>query len=250
MQAAEYQRLQSYESWYWWYAAHRENLVAAVRSLGLPRGARLLDAGCGTGRNLAELSERMSITPFGIDVSDHAAALWNGNRTLRRSRASVNQLPFADDAFDAVTCVDVLGCRGVNAPAALGEFLRVLHAGGRLVILVPAFQWLHSPHDRAVHSERRFTLRSLAALLEDAGFRVQRNAYCYATLFPMIAGVRGWRKLHDALVASAAQSDLAPLPGWLNRLLFCVARVDGRLCATIPAPFGTTVLAVAEKPAR
>lgn len=248
MQAAEYQRLQSYESWYWWYAAHREHLVAAVRGFRLPRGARLLDAGCGSGRNLAELADRLNIVPFGIDVSEHAAALWNGSRELQRCRASVNELPFGDESFDAVTCVDVLGCRGVNSADALGEFHRVLHKRGRLVILVPAFQWLHSPHDRAVHSERRFTLSAIATLLEDARFRVRSNSYCYATLFPVIAAFRSWRKLRESVGTSSMQSDLSPLPGWLNRLFFSIARFDRRLCETIPAPFGTTVLAVAEKP--
>src|SRR3990172_9431816 len=121
MEPAEYQRLHDFENWYWWYLAQRVNLVEAVRGLNLPPGARLLDAGCGTGRNLLELSGRLSLTSHGFDVSPDAAAFWNGQAGVRRCLASVNEIPYTDGGFDAVCCVDVLGSNGVRIEKAFAE---------------------------------------------------------------------------------------------------------------------------------
>ena len=46
--------------------------------------------------------------------------------------------------------------------AALAEFRRVLRPGGRLLIQVPAYDWLRSRHDREVATRERYTAGELA----------------------------------------------------------------------------------------
>ena len=79
MEAAEYQTLARFEERYWWYRAVRELLLETVSSLRLGKGARVLDAGCGSGRHLQELVLKAGVDGYGVDFSPHAAALWNGN---------------------------------------------------------------------------------------------------------------------------------------------------------------------------
>ena len=75
----------------------------------------------------------------------------------RGCRGSVNALPFSDDSFDAVVSADVLcHCRG-GPDGCPTELKRVLRPGGRLVVNMPAYQWLLSAHDRQVHNVRRLT---------------------------------------------------------------------------------------------
>jgi SAM-dependent methyltransferase len=53
-----------------------------------------------------------------------------------------------------------------------------LKPGGRILIYVPAFEWLFSSMDRKVGHFRRYTRTSLANAAEDAGFTVVRTIYC------------------------------------------------------------------------
>lgn len=246
MLAAEYQRLSEHEDQYWWYIAQREHLLEEVGRLPLPSGARVLDAGCGTGRNLLTLTRKGGYQGYGIDVSPHAAAHWNGQAGLSRMLASVNELPFADDSFDLVVSVDVLGCSGVQADRAMAEFRRVLSEGGYLVLLVPAYQWLRSRHDEAVHSVHRFGRQELAALAFRNGLKVIRLGHRFMTFFPAIAGVRLWRK-RALSMRESAQSDLSPMPSWLNAGLLAIARLERRWLGRCELPFGTTLLMVARK---
>ncbi len=246
MEPAEYQRLHDFEDGYWWYLAQRDNLADAVADLNLPAGARILDAGCGTGRNLAELARRFSVTAYGVDVSPHAAALWNGEVGVRRCLASVNNLPYADGLFDAVCCVDVLGCEGVHIEHAINEICRVLRSGGHLVLLAPAYQWLLSPHDAAVHSVHRFTRSELRALADQAGLTVRRLSHCFPSFLPVIAATR---LLGRAFRGTAGKSDLMPLPRPVNSALRALARAEHSLLRHVTVPFGTTILMVAQKEA-
>jgi len=247
MQTSEYKTLHDYESWYWWYISQRANLTAAVADLSLSVGARLLDAGCGTGRNLIELARLLPIQAYGVDSSRHAAALWNGDGRVQRCVGSVNEIPHPNGFFDVVVSVDVLGCHGVDISRAIAEMVRVMCPGGYLVLLVPAYQWMRSRHDAAVHSVHRFTRHGLTALVREAGLTVLRATHRFTLLFPFIAGLRLLRRAVRSTCSASAVSDLRPLPSWLNRGLLGIVRAEQWLLGRWSVPFGSTILLVARK---
>jgi len=102
----------------------------------LPEGGRLLEVGAGTGANFpfyprgaraacAELSHEMLLRAREKPERPAGASL---------VQASAERLPFADDTFDAAFATLVF-C-SVAAPAeGLAELRRVVHAGGRVVLL-------------------------------------------------------------------------------------------------------------------
>lgn len=108
----------------------------SVRALSPAPGELILDAGCGTGRNLAPILEA-GARPVGMDFS--AGML----RVAHRAQPSVllaaadlqRPLPFADACFDAALCA-LVGEHLSDLPATLGELRRVLKPGGRLVFSV------------------------------------------------------------------------------------------------------------------
>ena len=143
-------------------------LVSFVRSLGPVAAA--LDIGCGDGRLTAELPAT-SVTA--ADVSTEA---------LRRARRRVPgarlvelepdaPLPFADGDFELVLCSETIE-HVRDAQLMLSELRRVLRPGGELALTTPATRPLVRPaHPLSPHL-RRFTRRSLAALLDVMGFEV------------------------------------------------------------------------------
>ncbi|MBU2648015.1 class I SAM-dependent methyltransferase [bacterium] len=102
------------------------------RILKLPTDGRILDAGGGTGR----VSERFKTLARDVVVCDFSLpmlkqALKKGK--LLSVRGSVDKLPFPDGSFDRILVVDAL--HHFKKPlAAVGELVRVLKPGGRLVI--------------------------------------------------------------------------------------------------------------------
>ena len=110
----------------------------------------------------------------------------------RRSR----QLPFGDERFDLVTSFDVLYC--LDAPderAAVAEMHRVLRPGGRVIVNVAALPLLAGNHSVLAREIRRYTARSLCALLEPAGFAIERLTYTNVTMLPILLPLRWVQRL-------------------------------------------------------
>jgi 2-polyprenyl-6-hydroxyphenyl methylase/3-demethylubiquinone-9 3-methyltransferase len=106
------------------------------RVLDDPRGAKIVDIGCGGGF-LAEAFAAAGADVYGLDLSssavrtarDHAAG--QGLR-LRVANGRAERLPFAPAVFDAVLLVDVLE-HVDDFAQALAESSRVLKPGGLLL---------------------------------------------------------------------------------------------------------------------
>lgn len=229
----------------WWYQALRAHVLHSIPT-ALPN-FELLDAGCGTGGMLARIRQHLPQARLtGIDLSESALELTRQRQTgAELIRASTNDLPFADAAFDIVLLLDVLAFRGVNEERALRELHRVLRAGGSLIINLPAFDFLRGSHDAAVNQDRRYTRPRLASLLQDAGFATARLNYWNMSLLPAIAAVR-WASRARAHHPDV-RSDLVPLPGPLNSLLRSLAGLELAVSRHMALPFGTSLFAVACK---
>jgi len=123
--------------------------------LALPDAAsgNLLDAGCGTGieaANLQRLAPRLKI--HGVDISSVSlagAVAQPGAADAVFYQAALERLPFADAVFDYVTAHEVI--EHVEEPAmVLAEFFRVLKPGGVCAIATPngASWWLEHLRQR------------------------------------------------------------------------------------------------------
>lgn len=127
-----------------------DDLAFAFSRLG-PRVEDVLDVYCGTRPYDDLLPPGARIT--GLDIP--------GNPYGLADVVSDDFLPFPDESFDLVMCVE--GFHYVSDPErAVGELARVLRPGGHAVVAVPLV-W---EYDRTV-LERRFTGPELAALFHD-----------------------------------------------------------------------------------
>jgi SAM-dependent methyltransferase len=245
---AEYRNVFESEERQWWYVGMRALglalLEAPLRQLRAERAAlRLLDAGCGTGGNLRRLGGFGHA--FGIDLSS-TALRFARERGVPAARASLLSLPFPDRTFDCVTSFDVIYHAWVpDDRAALREMARVLRPGGLLLLRVPALKLLWGGHDVEVQSRHRYTRGEVLSLVRDTGLEVRRATYCNTFLFPLILLRRGLDRLTGRTGSDVAFLP-APLEWSFRRLLLLEA---GLVRRGFSFPLGTSVLALARKPA-
>ncbi len=242
MDRAEFQTMLDLDDRHWWYRGRRRVLRAVLDSLDLRDGARLLDAGSGSGRTLDELAAYGGVTGIELNPAGVEAARTRGHHDV--TRAPIEAVPHPDGAFDAVTCLDVIE-HTPDDVRSLRELRRVTRPGGALVVTVPAYPRLWSQHDVVNRHHRRYTRRALRRAAESAGWRVERmTSFNSAYLLPA-AIVRIARRGSDG----AGSSELALTPPALNGMLELPLRAEAALIArgwSLPA--GLSLLAVLRAP--
>jgi SAM-dependent methyltransferase len=228
------------EDRHWWYRGRRTVIERLLCGLGLPPGARILDAGCGSGRNMVELARHGTVT--GVELSSTSVALARERGCGEVLEGSVVQMPFADASFDLAVSLDVVEHLEDDL-GALVELRRVVAPGGALMVTVPAYQWLWSGHDVINHHHRRYTRRSMQSVAERAGWRQVRTTYFNSLLLPVAILLRVLDRVNTKTTESSLDLWVPPDPlNWLlERPLALEAALIGR-GGRIPA--GLSLLSV------
>jgi len=243
METREYEIMYRAEQSHWWYqgmAAITKSVLDVFYAPG--SGLAILDAGCGTGAGLLFLSQYGSV--IGLDISSDALRFCAGRGCTEVVGASVMALPFRDETFDLVTSFDILYFEGIHDETALKETARVLRPGGRLLIRVPAFDWLRGAHDAKVSTAHRYTSKELAGKLGKSGFEIELLSYANMILFPIALLKRFTEKW---CLAPQQDSDIALNVGAFSGLLRKCLVLESKLIRFWCFPFGLSVVAVAKK---
>jgi ubiquinone/menaquinone biosynthesis C-methylase UbiE len=102
----------------------------------IPKNLKILDAGCGDGRNSIYLT-KLGYDISGVDLSD--SAIGRAKREMKRRKIHVDfkvgslyKLPFGDSSFD-VTFYDLVNIHIEDPDTVLQEFFRTLKKGGLLL---------------------------------------------------------------------------------------------------------------------
>jgi len=252
MQTEDFVYLYEVEDKLWWFVGMREISAALLDGLRPPEIENVLDIGCGTGLNLKWLERYAPADNVkGLDVEKTALDFCRARGENFLTQGSAADLPFADETFDLVTSFDVL----VQIPGekadekAVAEMYRVLKPKGVAFVRVAAYEWMRSGHDRALNSQRRYTVGELSKKLENAGFTVLRKTYANTLPFPL-AVVR--RLILKPIGLSDKGSDVKPFPpslAWLNRILTRALLSEAKFLKRSNAslPFGLSAICVARK---
>ncbi len=232
------------EDRHWWYRG-METITRSVlnRWMHIPN-PRILDAGCGTGAAMTTyLAEYGKVT--GVDLYPQALEFCRKRNAPRLARASILNLPFAPASFELVTSFDVLYERAVsNEALALTELFRVLTPNGKILLRLPAYDWLRGQHDERVHTNRRYTKKLVKELLEQSGFVVEHLSYANTFLFPLAVVKRLSEKIFPS---KDNQSDLSLNTGGFNSILKNILASEAPLVAYASLPYGLSVVAVGRK---
>ena len=248
MEPEQYVKMRELEDTYWWFVGRRV-LVRTLLDGRVARGASFLDVGCGTGAMSGELSEIGTVTSLDFE---HAALDFARSRGLSRLvQASAEALPFPSDTFDAVTALDVIEHLD-DDHAAASEIRRVLKPGGIAVVSVPAFAFLWSEHDVALHHRRRYRIHEFRDLFRRAGMEVEHASYVMTALFPAVAAVRMIQKVLGShrKTLEQAKTTHPKLNGPVNGALTGLLRAEAQVVRRVSLPFGVSMAGVFRKGGR
>lgn len=239
------------EERHFWFVGRREVVLDALRRAvpDLERRA-LFDIGCGSGGLLRFLAGAR------VPVSGACDAYLEGLRIARR-RVQVPLLlvdegrrpPLAAGQsliglFDVLEHID-------DDRETLCWIWSVLEPGGVLVLTVPAHPFLFDEMDELAQHRRRYRRRELGEKLRSAGFEVRLLQHFMVTLVPMLVALRRLGRLLPLRSSSAharRNAELRIVPG-LNGLMLGLLRLERSLGRLVPLPFGSSLVAVAARPA-
>jgi 2-polyprenyl-3-methyl-5-hydroxy-6-metoxy-1,4-benzoquinol methylase len=243
MKAEAYQIMEDCEESYWWYRARREIIAETVRRF-VPRGANLLDFGCGHGAT----AERLARSGYRVVVTDLAESA--RARCLQR-RLEVFEPDDIEEkrgaGFDGVLACDVLEHVEDEATLLL-RLCHLLRPGGHLLVTVPACEFLWSGEDYVSEHVRRYNGRGLVSALRSAGLDLVWRSHFNTLLFPAVASAIVWKRL--VRPREMYRSNVQPLPRWLDDTLGRIFSMERPALRYLRFPIGTSIIAVARRPVR
>ena len=236
-----YVEMAALEERHWWFVARRKILSTLLSSLPLPLNAQILEAGCGTGGNLAMLTRHGQV--YGMEENAQAIELSSakGASLIAQGRLP-SAIPFEGKKFDLIALLDVLEHLDED-DASLRALRTRLKPGGWLLITVPAFPFLWSHHDELHHHKRRYVATDLRALIKGAGYQIHYLSYFNTWLFPLIAAARLMKGS-----GGSRSGDLSMPNKFVNTLLKTIFASERWLLGRIAFPFGVSLVVLAQNP--
>jgi len=196
----------------------------------------ILEVGCGTGTFTALMAlagHRVTAVDINPSYVEKAKTRLAAQDRVTVLAGDATQMSWST-RFDTVVLLDVLE----HIEDDVG-FLRRLAAclapGGRLVVKVPAGEWLYSPLDSAIGHFRRYSKKSLRRAFEDAGLARGDERHFNA------AGVPGWWLNGRVLKRITPPQEQIRVFEAIVPLL--------RVVETVARPFGLSIIAHAVRPA-
>jgi len=200
----------------------------------------VLDVGCGSGGPALFLAREVGCRVTGVDVNE--AGIQAGLSLVRRAgleervhfrRADVREtLPFSDETFDAIVCMDAI-CHMPDRRRLFDEWRRVLRKGGRMLYTDPVVvTGLISKDDLATRSSTGYfefcPTGVNEQLIREAGFELTRTEDVTAN---EVEVSRRWHDARQRLAEELIRLESEETFAGLQRFLATVHRLttDGQL---------------------
>ncbi len=230
------------ENNHFWFICRKARILTVVKKY-ISQKSSFLEMGAGTGNVSLEILK----ADYDVSVSD---IYTNGLRYAKQYgiincyQFDLFNPPFAEH-FDSVGMFDVLE-HLENDLLALQMVHSILHVHGKIILTVPAFQWLWSRADICGH-KRRYTIKTLKDVVSKAGFTIHYARYFFAGILPLLL-LRHF--LHPAKETFNEQNELKDefvINPILNRILLLLTRCENKLSPLLPNLPGGSIIMVAEK---
>lgn len=195
----------------------------------------ILEIGCGIGNFTKSLTKYGNVWAIDIrkEFIEKTKSLVNEKAKVGFGDIEKGKYFFDGNKFDSIICLNVLE-HIRNDDLALRNLTELLKSGGKLILLVPAHQFLFGGIDKSIDHFRRYNKLYLTEKLEKLGFKIAGSRKLN------ILGALGWfitgkilGKEHVDIKDIKLFNLFAPFILWLEDL--------------VEPPIGTSILVIAEK---
>ncbi len=232
----------------WWYLGLRGTIKYFITNHA-PAKAAVLDAGCGTGKNMEFLTQLGYRNIEGFDFSDDAVEFCRKRGLNQVKQGNIMDIQYPDDTFDVVYSMDVLGILDpAGRQKAVTELYRVLKPGGILLCNGAALEIFRSQHDDVTSIQRRFTRQDFSDLFAKDNFQIVKLSYRVFLLSPLVLIFKLIKRVTQLFnKGQEAESDQVVFPFGINWMLLQVQLLENRLFKRVNFPFGSSVFIVTKK---
>lgn len=131
----------------------------------------ILEIGCGIGNFTGLLAKYGKVWAIDIDQEYIKKTKLNKKINVGFGDIEKGKYFFKNKMFDSIVCLNVLE-HIKDDNFAIKNLFALLKPGGKLILLVPAHQFLYGEIDRSIGHLRRYNKGDLTKLLEEAGFKI------------------------------------------------------------------------------
>ena len=236
-----YKKFYEVENLHWWFSVRQQIVVDMVHRVALtPPGSKVLDVGCGTGAMLAMFSKEFDA--YGTDTSPIAIEYSRQRGLANAFCCTLENFPHPEMRFELLTMLDVLE-HIPDEGAVLRAAHQKLNPRGRILLTVPAYEYLWSIHDDLNHHQRRYVRSRLVQVLQANGFTVEFVSYFNTILFPSAVVGRIAKKVIKPTHDTTLNIPVSPV----NSLLRKIFSIERRLLRKTSLPFGLSLIAIARR---
>jgi 2-polyprenyl-3-methyl-5-hydroxy-6-metoxy-1,4-benzoquinol methylase len=174
--------LYEFENRHFWFK-NRRQVIVEVFDKYIQKTDKVIEIGAGTGN----VARTLLKNGYNISVGEiHSSGLEYAKSYGIEGRYQVDifESPFQEH-FDVVSMFDVLE-HFQNESLALQNVYSMLKPGGKLVLTVPAHQWLWNRDDEIALHKRRYTLKYLTDVLEKNSFEIVESKHFFLAILPLL----------------------------------------------------------------
>ncbi|MBL6664898.1 MAG: class I SAM-dependent methyltransferase [Rickettsiales bacterium] len=238
MNPNQYQNMLKCQESHWWFRARR-NIIKTIIKRFHPSPKAILEIGSGTGANSKMLQEFGNLSA----VEPYTYARNELKKRLTNAQILEGKLPHdlkLNQKFDLICLFDVLE-HVKEDQQSLETINHHLHKNGKLILTIPAFQFLFSKHDLNLHHFRRYNKKQIINLLKQTNYQIEFISYFNFFLFPLALISRILFKIFP----NSKAQDQTP-NSTINNLFYTIFNCEKFfLKNNIRFPFGLSIIVIA-----
>ena len=230
------------EEIHWWFKARREIIYSIIKkNINFEnKKINILDFGAGSGTNIGMLNKFGYVYVYEKDekTSNFLKEKFKKSENIKIIQKPNNNKEF----FDLILVADVIE-HIENDEAILQYLSELLNKNGQIIITVPAFNFLFSSKDKALHHYRRYSKKNMEKIISKY-FNITKLSYYNFFLFiPMAISILFLKIFRVSFINFAEKKPNTIL----NNILFQIFHSEKFVLNFLNFPFGISLIALAKK---
>lgn len=231
------------EEKHFWFLARKQRILEIFKKY-VQNHESVLEIGAGTGN----VARALQTADYNVSVGEMHLNGLNYAKTYGIKNCYQFDLfdpPFSEH-FDVIGMFDVLEHLQEDV-LAMQCVQSMLKPNGRVVLTVPAHQWLWNRDDAIAAHKRRYTLKQLKIVMEKSGFEIVYGRYFFVSILPLLLLRRILNADNQKQVNEEEHHQEININPLINRILLKVSMLENRFASWIPNLAGGSIILVAKK---